>query len=242
MTERPTLLLTRPHTASARFAASLRAMLGDDWPIVESPLLDIVLLTPPADDVAMAAAADQVIFTSENGVEGLAALLPARGRVAWCVGGRTAAAARAVGYQAIAAEGDAPSLRALIGAAAPRARLVHARGRHIVAPLAQQLTAAGLPCTEITVYDQIERQLSAAARAALAGPAPVIAPLFSPRSARIFARAAAGAAAPIWLAAMSPAVADAAAALAPARLAVADRPEAGAVLAAVRALLADAAG
>lgn len=238
MTERPILLLTRPHTASARFAGSLRAMLGEDWPIVASPLLDIVLLTPPAAEIATAKAADQVIFTSENGVEGLAALLPSRGRRAWCVGGRTAAAAREAGYDAIAAQGDAPSLRALIGAAAPRARLIHARGRHIVAPLAQPLTEAGLPCAEITVYDQIERQLSAEARAALAGAAPVIAPLFSPRSARIFARAAAGAKAPIWLAALSPAVADAAAALAPARLAVADRPEAGAVLAAVRALLA----
>ncbi|MFB2594321.1 uroporphyrinogen-III synthase [Paracoccus sp. p4-l81] len=241
MTARPpTILLTRPAPAAARFAALLAQGPAAACPVLASPLMRIELLTPPADQIAAARAADQVIFSSENGVAGLAALMPSGGRRAWCVGDRTAQAARAAGYDAVAAQGDAPSLRALIGAAAPRGRLVHARGRHIVAPLADQLTAGGLPCDQITVYDQVDLPLSGAARDLLAGAVPVLVALFSPRSARLFAAAAGGARAPLWVAAISAAVGQAAAPLAPARLAIAARPDADAMAAAIADLIAHA--
>ncbi len=233
MTRHPPVLLTRPADASARFAAQL----GAGWRIVISPLIEIVYLAPAEVELAAARGADAVIFTSENGVAGLAAagVAPA-GRVAWCVGGRTAAVAQAAGWQTRAAEGDAPSLRALIAAAAPPGALVHARGRHIVAPLAEALGATGLRCTEITVYDQLARDLTPEAAALLGGAGPVIVPLFSPRSARQFARQAHAARAPLWLVAMSAAVASAAAALDPARLVVAPSPDAAAMRAAIAAL------
>lgn len=234
---RTTILVTRPARAGARLVASLRDRLGADWPLVESPLLDILLLTPTPGELDRAEQADELIFTSENGVEGLSPWVAARGRRAWCVGGRTGRAAQAAGYAVEVADGDAVSLRALIKAASPVGRMIHARGRHIVAPLATQLSEAGLRCDEVTVYDQIERQLSAQARDLLAGKGPVIVPLFSPRSARIFARAAAGCQATLWLAALSPAVAEAAAPLAAARIEVAAQPDAAHICAAMLRLL-----
>ncbi|MFV2038572.1 MAG: uroporphyrinogen-III synthase, partial [Paracoccaceae bacterium] len=60
----------------------------------------------------------------------------------------------------------------------------------------------------ITVYDQVEQDLSAAAVQVLGGARPVILPLFSPRSASIVARAAraCGATAPLRLIGLSAAV------------------------------------
>jgi uroporphyrinogen-III synthase len=89
----------------------------------------------------------------------------------------------------------------------PDAPLLHLRGRHARGDIAGQLGAAGLPVREQIVYDQKSLPLSDAALACLKGPAPVIVPLFSPRSARLFAGAYPGPVAAV--AAISHAVADA---------------------------------
>jgi uroporphyrinogen-III synthase len=93
--------------------------------------------------------------------------------------------------------------------------------------VAARLAALGLPAAEAVVYDQRPQPLTPAARAWLAGARPVIVPLFSPRSAALFAAEAAGAAAPLRIAALSAAVA--AAAPPAALLAVAARPDAAAM-------------
>lgn len=59
----------------------------------------------------------------------------------------------------------------------------------------------------MVVYDQLSQPLSDAARQALAGMAPVILPLFSPRSARILSEQVTQARAPLWLVPISPAAA-----------------------------------
>lgn len=216
----PTILLTRPQEASARFAAQIGGVTG--WPVLIAPLLRIV---PVAHDAARLRDAVGLVFTSENGV---AAAGEGRGRPAICVGPRTAQAARAAGFEATAGPGDAARLMPML--AGLGLGWLHPRGAHI---------AAELPVPGITVYDQQALPLSAAGRALLRGQAPVVLPLFSPRSARLAAQAARDAAAPLWLAAISAAAAAAwgqAGGPVPARRVVADAPDAGGMARAIAAL------
>lgn len=168
-----TLLLTRPEAQSRALVAALAAR-GLRPGVVVSPVLRIaprpVTLRPGAE----------VILTSQNAV---AALPPGHGR-AWCVGERTAAAAREAGFEAISADGDVEDLLALlIGRAA--APLIHVRGAHAAGNLVPRLRAAGLRAEEVVAYDQVACPLNAAARALLAGTGTVVLPLYSPRSAAI---------------------------------------------------------
>jgi uroporphyrinogen-III synthase len=231
----PPFLLTRPNAQGDRFADALRARFGPDLRIVTSPLMVRHDLTPALpDDVA------GLIFTSETGVAALGRLRPAEGLPAWCVGDRTAQAARQAGYEARSAAGDATALVALILAEAPPGPLLHARGEDSRGAVAERLTAAGIPTTEALVYAQRPKPLTAEARRLLEGADAVILPLFSPRTALLLAAelAAGPALAPLWIVALSPAVAEAAAPLAPARHAVAATPDAVALLDAAEALIA----
>ncbi|WP_282603598.1 uroporphyrinogen-III synthase [Paracoccus sp. PARArs4] len=178
---RPTLLLTRPHEDARRFLATM-----GDWPAVISPVMRI---EPVAHDGAMLRDAAGLVFTSGHAV---AAAGPGRGRPAICVGGRTADIARAAGFDVTEGAGRADSLLPLIHAAA--VPLVHPHGRHV---------ARALPVPGIVVYDQVPQPLNATARTLLAGDAPVIAPVFSPRSADLLSQAVADARAPLWLVAIS---------------------------------------
>lgn len=223
-------LLTRPADQGARLAAALRARFPGAE-VVESPLLapQVLPVAPPAGDFAA------VVFTSETGVWAARALGWALPRLAWCVGDRTAAAARAAGFEARSAAGDADALVAALPAEPPPGAVLHLHGRETRGDVAARLRAAGLPAEAVALYAQEALPLSDAARAWMEGPAPVIAPVYSPRTAALFARAAAGARAALWLAALSPAVARA---LPPAaRLAVARRPDEAAMFAAIDSLV-----
>jgi len=185
----------------------------------------------------------ELAFTSENGVAVAAPHLGGTGRRAWCVGDRTAAAARAAGFAAASAGGDAAALAALIGRARPAGEIVHLSGRHQRGDLVARLARAGLRARRVVVYDQVARPLPQPARAALAGGAPVLVPLFSPRSAALLSDAVApGVRAPLLVAALSPAVAAAWDGPGQGALAVAERPEAEALLAAMGRLLARRSG
>lgn len=180
---RPPVLLTRPEADSRRFAALL-----PDWPVVISPILRIV---PVPHDAAVLAEAPGLVFTSAHAV---AAAGPGQGRLALCVGGRTAQVAQAAGFRVRAGNGFADSLLPLIAAAG--LPLIHPHGRHL---------ARDLPVPGMVVYDQQALPLTAQAGALLAGPDPVILPVFSPRSALLLGQAAGAALAPLWLVAISPA-------------------------------------
>jgi uroporphyrinogen-III synthase len=93
-----------------------------------------------------------------------------------------------------------------------------------------RLRAAGIPAAGVTVYAQEPQALSRQALSWLADVRPVIAPLFSPRTASLFSAAAVGAGAPIWLVSLSPAV-DAAATCATAIRRIALRPDSAHLLA-----------
>jgi uroporphyrinogen-III synthase len=125
-------------------------------------------------------------------------------------------------------------------ASGERGPFLHARGREARGEVAARLRAAGIGCVEAVVYDQVALPLSAEAQALLAGDAPVLVPLFSPMSAARLAAALAGIPlrAPLLVAAMSPAVSAAWTGPAPLGLAVARRPDAPAMLDALKGLTA----
>lgn len=223
---RPTLLLTRPEAQSRRFANVFRARFGSDWPVLIAPLMEIAPLMRNAGEDA-----DAVILTSANAVPSLA---PARGRMAWCVGQATADAALQAGFRVEVAEGDGASLARLMRAKSAQGRLFHAHGRHLSVDL-QALMAErpGLSIDAAVVYDQVALPPSRAVLDLLAGDAPVLAPVFSPRSAALLADVPR--LAPLWLAAISMAAARAFGPVG--RLAVAPSPDAEGVLVALAELL-----
>lgn len=204
--------------------------MGDEAPVLIAPVVTIEVLpgVPSLDGVS------GVIFTSETAVAALAA--EGAGRRAWCVGPRTAAVARAHGFDKRAAEGDAESLVAAILASGETGPLLHVRGREARGEVAARLSAAGIPCSEHVAYVQRTRPLDPAAQALLADDTPVLVALFSPNSATRLGEAAAGARAPLLVAAMSEAVAAAWTGPAPRALVVAELPEAGAMLDTLAAL------
>jgi len=228
----PILLLTRPAPQARRFADSAAQRFGDRIRIVSAPLMAAEFLAPDLSFDGIAG----LVFTSETGVAGLARLTKRRDLPAHCVGAATARAARAAGFPvATTASGDAQALvQALRGQNGP---LLWARGVDAAADLVALLAAQGIAAQAALVYRQAAQPPTGAALAALAGDAPVILPLFSPRSARLAAQALPRGEAPILVAAISEAVAEAAAQLAPERIEIAARPDAARMLDAVSALI-----
>ena len=225
----PTILLTRPLAQSQRFADQIGGALI-------SPLMRPEFLSPmlPSGDFTA------IVLTSETGAEAAGRIsaagiaLPKR---AFCVGNRTAEAARAARFDTSSAAGSVDDLLAYILAAAPVGRLLLLRGQDSVGDLEQRLISAGIETVSQIIYRQIAQSLTDGARAVLQDPRPVILPIFSPRSARLLAaelrRVAAKA--PIWLAALSPAVAEAFD-FPTVYTEIATRPDSAAMLQAVQAL------
>ncbi len=230
---RPTVILTRPRLVAARFAAQLQARFGQDLPILLSPLLEPGFRAPALPAMPVAG----VIFTSETGVAGLARLSAHRGP-AICVGPGTAAAASAAGWQAEVLGGDAAGLLDALSSHPRPGQWLHARGEHAIADLAGLLSGLGMQTSDVIVYSQDILPLSAAAHAALRRPDPVILPVFSPRSARVFVAQAGEVTAALSLAAISAAAAAPLASLHPARQVIAATPDAPGMLDAVAMLLA----
>ena len=235
---KPTLLLTRPAPQAQRFAKLCANHLGPNMPaLLISPLQTIVPLPLPDDWDADAPGG--VIFTSENGVRAFAQGSARRNLRAFCVGTRTADVARSLGFDTWAGRGDGKALLADLQdmhAQLPSGGLLHVHGAHQAGHLAQDLTDSGIKTRSLTLYKQDSVALSDDALTLIAGNAPVVAPLFSPRSAQIFAQAASHARAPLWLVALSPAV-DAACPLPAAHRHIAANPNATAMCDALADLL-----
>lgn len=196
----PTLLITRPLERAQRFADQCEAAFGQPIPTLIAPVVRIVPLPPP-DDLS---GHDAVIFTSEAGVAAVADLPGPR--VAWAVGPRTAAAARAAGFSVRSGGGTAEYLIKRLRQARPGGALIHLRGAESRGNLAPRLQEAGLSVAEAVVYRQEDCDISEAGRAALAGRRALVLPVFSAKSAqRLLAH---DIAAPHTVVAISPAVAD----------------------------------
>ena len=227
------LLVTRPLDDAQALAERLAAR---GHAATVEPLLTIAPdLRAPLDLSGIHA----LVFTSANGVRAYALRSPRRDLPVFAVGAATAAAAREIGFANVAsAEGDVAALEETIAARVSPAEgpLLHVAGAVVAGDLAGRLAARGYTLRRATLYAaEPAPRLSAAAQAALEGGTLDGVLLFSPRSAAIFVeltaapalRAAVGR---LTLFALSPAVAQAAAAAGWRRVVVAPQPDEPALL------------
>lgn len=224
--DRPLLLLTRPRAQSERFAGDFAARFGTGFDIVIAPVMEIVLTGEPIPLDGIAG----LIFTSENGVAAFAAVQADRSLPAWCVGERTAAAARAAGFDATASEGTATTLVRDIAARHPQGRLLHLRGEHAAGDVQGDLAGMGFGIETRVVYRQQALPLGEDVQSRVARAPLTLLPLFSPRSARLVADQLSGSPARLAVATISPAATRAWTGPAPALLREAARPDAAAVM------------
>jgi len=232
-TDRPVILLTRPRARSEAFAHRLGAAFGDRAEVLVAPLIEIVATDAelPLEGIT------HLLVTSANALPALDGVeLPGPVSVL-CVGPRTAEAARRRGLTVACVAPTAAELADAARNVLPNgARVLYLRGAHVATDIAAALRAAGHHVDEVVVYDQRALPLSDAAARVLGSGRPVIAPLFSARSARLLRDALAavpirGEMRPV---AISPAVARAFGAPA---AAVAEVPTAEGVLQAIRDVL-----
>ncbi|WP_165802893.1 uroporphyrinogen-III synthase [Pelagivirga sediminicola] len=231
----PTILITRPEPGAGSFIAALRGLPGGDLPVVLSPVLRI----EPQGELPDLEGVRWLIFTSQQGVFRYAELTARRDIPVYAVGDTTASAAEAAGMRAISCGGDARDLLARIRADNAIGPMLHLRGAHAAADVAGALRAEGIAATDAVLYVQKRLSLTEEARACLNGDAPVIAPVFSPRSAAALLEGAAPRA-PLVILAISRAAADRVPQGAASACIVADRPDAAGMLRAWPAALAEA--
>jgi len=176
--------------------------LGAGQQILVSPLMNIEFLTMPTVDAHY----QGLIFTSENGVMAYAKAQGRKDLPAYCVGERTAKAARDAGLQAKSANGSADELVAMVQADSHGDLLLHIRGAHTRGDVAGRF---GAQVDEVVAYRQIAMPLNDVAQAALAAGRVMILPVFSPRTAQIFFKAAGRITAPLRIVAISQVVKEA---------------------------------
>jgi uroporphyrinogen-III synthase len=175
------MIMTRPAGANESFAADLAPEIRAKLRIIHSPLIEILGTGKPVH----MGAGDVAVFTSANGVR----FAPGgEGRAAYCIGKATAAAALHAGWLAEVMGADADGLVDAIIEKAPVQSLFHICGVHTRGAVSARLRAQGIAVESVAVYDQKLQSLTATAQRALRGGAPVIVPLFSPRTAGQFAR------------------------------------------------------
>ncbi len=201
----PQFLLTRPLPQSQRFAAEITSRFADTR-IEISPLMQAVAMVAQP----LHGPFDAVIFTSETGVE-FGSVISDLPKSAFCVGDRTTEAALAMGFDAVSAQGDWRDLVSLIKHKSQARRLLYLHALEAAVDLQNTLISAGLETISQAVYRQDPLDLTAQAQELLAGDKPVIVPLFSARSAQLFAAQlqTVRANAPIFAVVLSAQVADA---------------------------------
>jgi uroporphyrinogen-III synthase len=181
------ILVTRPQEDAERTAAELVAR-GHE--AIIAPLLDIRFRDGPETELGDVQA---ILATSANGIRALARRTKRRDAPVFAVGPQTAEAARAAGFTDIkSADGDAEALaEATMRWAGPQnGALYHPAGAQTKGGLATRLTAAGFTVRSETLYDAVPvDQLPPAVVAALKTGGIRAVLLYSPRSARCFARA-----------------------------------------------------
>ncbi len=233
--KRRAVLLTRPLEDSRALAEDLAAegIAAELWPLTA--------IRPLAGAVALPAGTEALLFTSAHAARAFAGLSARRDLPALCVGAKTAAVARGLGFSgAIPAGGDAEALSRLASATG-FGRFFHPRGRDVAGDIAGALRAQGLAVAEAVLYAAEETGPPPApvAHALAAGEIGLVT-IWSRRNAEIFARrmAAPGALSPETAAlAISEAAADPLRALPLARVCVASEQNAQGMRAGIRANL-----
>ncbi|WP_298851467.1 uroporphyrinogen-III synthase [uncultured Ruegeria sp.] len=211
--------MTRPRAASERFVAQLPTRVKSRVQVIYSPVMEI---RPTADAIEVGGV-QGLIFTSANAVNAAASKGVDRNLPAFCVGPVTTGTAKGFGWRAKMVGATAEELVGHLLKCRPETPLLHLRGQHTRGDVAGRLTESGLTVREQPVYQQRLLPLTSEANGAADGKLPIVAPLFSPRSARHFADVWVGSA-PLWLAAISQATADPLYSLDYARLKIAKEP------------------
>lgn len=175
------MLLIRPEQDAERFLKRLRPDVLRGVQTVVSPILKIV---ETGENVSLDDAKG-IIFTSRQGVRFAP---PSCGLPVYCVGERTAAAARDEGWPVVVTAPDAEHLIASLIKRRPPAPLMHLSGVHVRGDIAGDLSSAGLLTQRIALYDQVFCDLTEQANKVLSGEETILVPLFSPRSAGEFVR------------------------------------------------------
>ncbi|MDE0306403.1 MAG: uroporphyrinogen-III synthase [Albidovulum sp.] len=157
--------------------------VGREINVVLSPLLETVRLESDIDLSSF----ETIVFSSANGVKALAENRPATGAVAYCVGDQTAAAAAAVGYRTISANGSARDLAELVAKLWSGEKMVYACGRSTAFDLAGFLAARCVPIEVAVLYDQKPLKINTEAKIA-ASEESCLFPVYSARTGRILAR------------------------------------------------------
>lgn len=154
---------------------------------------------------------DALAFTSANGARQFATLSPRRDDPVFCVGARTAEAAREAGFKNVtSADGDADALAALITRQLPKqSRLLHAGNEESRGDLTGQMRAKGYAASFLPIFRAVARVVPGPVLAEhLAGkPAFDVVLIHSPRGASILAGFAAGSNATLNIVAISGAAA-----------------------------------
>jgi uroporphyrinogen-III synthase len=178
----PRILVTRSEPGASETAQRLRAAGFDA--IVE-PLFVIVPIDAAVPEF------DALAFTSANGARQFARLSPRRDARVFCVGARTAQAAREAGFtEVISADGDVEALIDLIARKLPHGmRLLHVGNAESRGDLAERLSAAGHVARFVPVFHAAPVQSPGPRLAALlAGDAQINAVMVhSPRASTILA-------------------------------------------------------
>ncbi|MEZ5937954.1 MAG: uroporphyrinogen-III synthase [Hyphomonadaceae bacterium] len=238
LSDRPSrrVLVTRSEPGASETTGRLEAM---DVTAVVEPAFGIEAM--PGLSGAALPGFDILAFTSVNGVRAFAALRPEREVPVYCVGARTAEAAREAGFADVrSADGDVTALAELIVRnVGPGARVLHTGNADSRGDLAGQLTAAGRAAAFVATYHAAMREPGPQLSRHLSGEAAFEAILVhSPKAARHVAGLleAHGSHAPVRVAAISEAAA------APLRphaeaLAIAASPDEAALLAALETIL-----
>lgn len=213
------LLMTRPRAASERFVAQLPTRTKSRVQVIYSPIMEIRPLPVEVETEGV----QGLIFTSANAVNAAALKGVDRNLPAFCVGPTTTSTAKGCGWQAEMVGATAEELVGHLLKRRPKSPLLHLRGENTRGNVAGRLTESGLTVGELPVYQQLLLPLTSEATRVADLDSPVIAPLFSPRTARHFADIWTGSA-PLWLAAISQATADPLYSLDYARLKIAKKP------------------
>ena len=227
----PRILVTRSEPGASETAARLTA--AGYKPIVE-PVFAIEPIEAALPDF------DALAFTSANGVRQLAILSQRRDVPVFCVGARTAEAARGTGFaQVDSADGDVEALAALITDNLPKgARLLHAGNEDARGDLTGRIRSAGYAADFVALFRAIPASTPGPAlKAQLAGqPAFEAVVIHSPRGAAIVAGFAQGSTASLDIAAISAAAAAPLATI-PGRTEIASQPDEQSLLSALARLV-----
>ena len=173
------LLLTRPRVSSIAFVDALSLDTRKLVRSIVSPLIEISPLFPTYEIIG------PVIFSSVNGVRNAP---EGEGQVAYCVGAMTTQSARAAGWDAFHMGDNAAELIANVSKKNTSTPLLHLSGKHTRGAISENLTRAGFQVQHFAVYDQKKKMLNNEATDALNSKFPLLLPLFSPRTAHIFAQ------------------------------------------------------